>query len=327
MQDKDSYYNSSPMKCILLHDIIHHPKFSVDRSQDLKVLLGAMVKDFLNSHKKLNHQMVPEANTIRIDMNSDDERDAFEFAKLHWLIHDFKTNGIAFMPQGILQKTDDAKTFFPEMHPGTFRWFAMFYNKMWDKSIIVADKESYFPDYPILSYEEHTVLCNSGFIRNRKGSYAEIETSNRGEKLFTLHERGNHHDWIILKHLEELEKVFKKVNVYTDSPQGIQRLELLAKDGLEIKILQGNKCTIPSKENFEGVSVYIPESDFMEDLFSIEMFLDLDIDTDVVYYKYNNICIFNNGSAGCKRMISEIVSESKSEYLNNFLWARRVIKK
>ena len=65
----------------------------------------------------------------------------------------------------------------------------------------------------------------------------------------------------------------------------------------------------------------------MEDLFSIEMFLDLDIDTDVVYYKYNNICIFNNGSAGCKRMISEIVSESKSEYLNNFLWARRVIKK
>ena len=68
----------------------------------------------------------------------------------------------------------------------------------------------------------------------------------------------------------------------------------------------------------------IPESEFIEDSFTLDMLFDLDIDLDVIYYKDTGVTIFNNGSAGCKRLLPQIVDESKPIYLKDFLWARRV---
>ena len=77
-------------------------------------------------------------------------------------------------------------------------------------------------------------------------------------------------------------------------------------------------ATIPHKEEWKGISVYIPKSDSMEDHFTLDMILDLDIDTDIVYHIDTGVTIINNSSVGCKRLILEIIQESKPEYLDNF---------
>ena len=324
MQDKDKFAYSSPMKYISVRDIINHESYSHEKSEHIYDYMRLMSIDFLRSHKKLNYDFLPHANTINIYLDKQEEQAAYEFAKLHWLIHDFKANGVSFPPQGTLQKVADTENFFPEMHPGTFRWFAIMYNKMIDESIVVSDNEMHFSEIPVLSFEEYADICREGFIRERKGTYYEVEHLTTGEKLFTAHERSNHHDWIILKHLEELAKVFTKFTVYTDNSECVSRLDLLSREGIDIKILDKNKSYIPSIENFEGISVYIPDLGFVEDNFSLDMLFDLDIDLDVIYYKDTGVTIFNNGSAGCKRLLPQIVDESKPIYLKDFLWARRV---
>ena len=197
---------------------------------------------------------------------------------------------------------------------------------MYNEHILVADKENYFPNHPELSFEEHKKLADQGFIRERKGSYSEIETSQRGENIYTVHEGGNHHDWNIIIQSEELAKMYTKVTIYTDDEDCVARLNLLETTGVEIKIANQGYAYIPFEEQFNGVSVYIPKSDQIEDAFTYDKLIYLDIDTDIVFYADTGVTIINNGTAGCKRLIPQLVKESKPEYLDNFLWARRVIR-
>jgi hypothetical protein len=325
MQDKEKFYNSSPMKEIKLKDIFNHPKYSTDRN----IFYQEMFKDlFLGFYrakeKKMQYNFLPKVlrGTIQV---KEEYTNIYEFTKLHWLVHDFKVNGISFKPQGFLQK-EDPDQFACEIHPGTYRFFALLVAGMYDESIIVADRENYFPDIPELSYEEHLQLVNEGFIRERVGSYTEIETTQRQENVFTNHENSNHHDWNIIIQLEELAKIYTNLTIYTDDINDIEKLDLLAKENLEIKTTNQGYVHIPHKENYEGVSVYIPKSENMEDVFTFDMLLQLDLDTDIVYFVDTGVTIINNGSIGCKRLISQIIEESKPEYLNNFLWARRVVR-
>jgi len=324
MQDKD-LYSDLPMKYIPLRDIMSSDFLQEGRITWLYELLRDICIKFLRNDKKLNYNFLPNANTIEIDMKSQSQKSVFEFAKLHWLIHDFRTNGVSFPPQGTVKRSkDNHEQFFLEIHPGTFRWYAIFYNKMLDEHLVVADIYNFFPEYTTLTYEQYNQICNEGFIRDRKGAYQEIETMQSGEKMFVTHERGNHHDWLILKNLEELKKVYSSFTIYTDNDDCLNRLDLLSSQGLEIKLIDKHKWCIPNNENFEGVSVYIPYQKNIEDIFTLDMILELDIDVDVVYFKDTGVTIFNNGSAGCKRLIPQIIDESKPIYLNDFLWARRV---
>ena len=328
MQDKERFYNASPMKYILLSDIINHPKHQAERLLHIKESLADMVlKLFKSNVKNFKYEFNTEAKTINILLEEDHYCNFFTISKIHWLMHDFKTNGVSFAPQGFLQKTIDGEQFAAEIHPGTFRYHAMLLAEMYDEHIIVADKENYFPDHKNLSFEEHNKLVNKGFIRERKVSYSEVEVSNAGEDVFTVHEGGNHHDWNILKQSEELIKMFTNLTIYTDDQKCVEKLNLFKKQNIDIKITDNGYATIPHKEDWKGISVYIPKSDSMEDLFTLDMILDLDIDTDAVYYINTGVTIINNSSVGCKRLIREIVQESKPEYLNNFLWARRVVRK
>lgn len=327
MQNKDKYNNSSPIKYLLLGDIIKHPNYSKARLEYFKISAGDMfLKLFKLDVKILKYSFVKDARAMRIPMENKYEENFFNLAKLHWLIHDFKTNGVSFAPQGFLQKADEHNTFAAEIHPGTYRFHAMVLGEMYNEHVLVADKENYFPDYPELSFEEHKKLADQGFIRERKGSYSEIETSQRGENIYTVHEGGNHHDWNIIRQSEELAKMYTKVTIYTDDEDCVARLNLLETTGVEIKIANQGYAYIPFEEQFNGVSVYIPKSDQIEDVFTYDKLLHLDIDTDIVFYTDTGVTIINNGTAGCKRLIPHIIKESKPEYLDNFLWARRVVK-
>lgn len=328
MQDKEKFYNASPMKYILLSDIINHPKYQTSRLLFLKESTADMVLALFRSNiKKLNYRFQTGAKTIAVFLEEDDDYACFTLSKIHWLMHDFKCNGVSFAPQGFLQKTRDGEHFAAEIHPGTYRYHAMILAELYNEHIIVADKENYFPDHKVLSFEEHNELVNKGFIRERKVVYSEVEVSNAGEDVFTIHEGGNHHDWNILKQSEELIKMFTNLTIYTDDQKCVEKLNLFKKQNIDIKITDNGYATIPYKEDWKGISVYIPKSDSMEDIFTLDMILDLDIDTDVVYHINTGVTIINNSSVGCKRLIREIVQESKPEYLNNFLWARRVVRK
>lgn len=329
MQSKDKYNNSTPMKYILLGDIIKHPNYSKARLDYInKSTEDMFLKLFELDVKKLNYKFIPRSNTMQVFMKDEHEENFFNLSKLHWLIHDFKTNGVSFAPQGFLQKEDDVESdiFAAEMHPGTYRFLAMILGEMHDEHVLVADKENYFPNYPVLSFEEHNKLVVQGFIRERKGAYSEIETSQRGENIYTVHEGGNHHDWNIIIQSEELAKMYTKVTIYTDDADCVARLNLLETTGVEIKIANQGYAYIPFEEQFNGVSVYIPKSDQIEDAFTYDKLIYLDIDTDIVFYADTGVTIINNGTAGCKRLIPKLVKESKPEYLDNFLWARRVIR-
>lgn len=332
MQDKDSYNNSTSMKCILLYDIINHPQIDQGRLNHLNEVLKLLIINWFKNDKDCKFNYIEHAKTFQMEQeNVNEYKEIYNFAKLHWLIHDFKTNGMGFMPQGFLQKivNDNEITYYPEMHPGTFRWYALMFNSLYNESILVADKENFFPEYPELTFEEFWVLSNKGFIRERKGAYSELENMQNGEKIVTVHERQNHHDWIVIKHLEELKKKFTHINVYIDEDH-MREFLALKNDGIEIKSLSSkqkfSKFYIPSLEEFTGISVYIPHSLYMEDVFELPMLLHLDIDDDIVYFKDTGVIIFNNGSVGCKRLIPGIIEESKSEYLHNFLWARRIVR-
>lgn len=328
MQDKEKFYNASPMKYILLSDVINHPDHQAGRLLHIKESTADMVLKFFRSNiKNLKYQFNTKAKTIKINLEEDDYFNCFVVSKIHWLMHDFKVNGVSYAPQGFLQKTVDGDQFAAEIHPGTYRYHAMILAEMYNEYIIVADKENIFPDHKVLSFEEHNELVNKGFIRERKGSYSEVEVSNKGEDVFTLHEAGNHHDWNILKQSEELIKMFTKLTVYTDDQEGVEKLNLIKEQNIDVKITDNGYATIPHKEEWKGISVYIPKSDCMEDHFTLDMILDLDIDTDIVYHIDTGVTIINNSSVGCKRLILEIIQESKPEYLDNFLWARRVVRK
>lgn len=325
--DEIKFLNSSPMKNISLRDIFNHPKYAIERNDYYKVMMADIFLTFYRQDNKnfvYNFQPKEIKGTIQIKMQNESLKKMYDFAKLHWLIHDFKVNGISFKPQGFLQNTDTSGTFSCEIHPGTFRFFALIVAKMFDETMVVADKHNHFPDIPRLTYEEHLQLVNEGFIRERTGAYSVQEVTQREEKIYTHHERNNHHDWNIITQLQELGKIYTNLTIYTDEVEDIERLDLLARENIEIKTTEQGYAYIPHMEKFNGVSVYIPKSENMEDVFTLDMLLLLDLDTDIVHFVDTGVSIINNGSTGCKRLIPEIIQESKPEYLNRFLWARRV---
>jgi hypothetical protein len=328
MQDKDKFYNSSPMKLISLEDIFNHPEYDIKRHGYYYEMISDLFMGFYTSKvEKLNYSFLPKnvRGTILVEQEF---TKVYEFAKLHWLVHDFQVNGISFKPQGFLQNlSKEYKKFSLEIHPGTYRFFALLVAKMHNEYVVVADKENYFPDITPLTYEEHLKIVNEGFIRERIDSYAEIETTNLDEPIYTNQENSNHHDWNIIIQVEELAKIYSNLTIYTDDEDDICRLGLLKYEGeknIEIKAQNKGYAYIPILENYKGVSVYIPKSENMEDVFTFDMLLHLDLDDDVVYFEDSGVIILNNSTPGCRRLITQIIEESKPEYLNKFLWARKV---
>ncbi len=100
----------------------------------------------------------------------------------------------------------------------------------------------------------------------------------------------------------------------------------MSEQNREIKIIVNGYALIPDNENVEVVSGYILKAECMEYVFIFSMINYLDFDHDIVHFVDTGVCIINNGTIGCKRLIPEIVEESKPEYLNRFLWARRVVR-
>jgi hypothetical protein len=74
--------------------------------------------------------------------------------------------------------------------------------------------------------------------------------------------------------------------------------------------------------SFKGVGLWIGQEDLVHNDISF-LFLYLDINDDIAYLKNYDLKIFNNSTHNCKKLIPEIIDESKEEYLNEFKWASK----
>ena len=206
MQDKEKFYNASPMKYILLSDVINHPDHQAGRLLHIKESTADMVLKFFRSNiKNLKYQFNTKAKTIKINLEEDDYFNCFVVSKIHWLMHDFKVNGVSFAPQGFLQKTIDGDQFAAEIHPGTYRYHAMILAEMYNEYIIVADKENIFPDHKVLSFEEHNELVNTLSEHNSVDgiwNFGDPKYENDIDRASTSNlkqiwsKNGNHVNWI-----------------------------------------------------------------------------------------------------------------------------------
>jgi hypothetical protein len=96
------------------------------------------------------------------------------------------------------------------------------------------------------------------------------------------------------------------------------------KDHFDIKIINPNfKYSIPEINNFSGVSIYVDRYVGLANagrLLQCLLYID-SVDSVAYTEKYlDKFMVFNNSHRDCKKLITEIVHESKASYLNTFLW-------
>lgn len=264
------------------------------------------------------------------DLNTVEISAFFNGIKLHWLCADSRVTGISYPIQGQLTDTQLIA------HPGTFRWYASIVNAMAEVQIIFATLQQ--QEMVQLSFKDWIRENSNGFIREKRKLVID-----QPDGFPVVTENENHHDDHIYNHGYALQEMFagKKVTIYI----GIESSKLATKtkneiikefskvyvwdekdykDHFDIKIINPDfKYSIPEINNFSGVSIYvepdvgIPNADHL-----LQCLLYIDSVDSVAYTEkhLDKFMVFNNSHRDCKKLITEIIHESKASYLNTFLW-------
>ena len=316
-------------KLLSLYDVISHPKF----------------KDFVNVTDDLHRQMKVFLNNLDVKISITDDGKIkyldraeseittyiFNFAKTHWLINDIKKHGCGFLPQTFTTYDKTSDTFNLNCHPGTYRFYSLVYNEMYDVPVLCYDTHNFFKNIEPLSKDKVLQYVTDGVIRERKGLYEEIVIDRiTKEERVEHHENDNNHDHIIQETYNELCKMYNDgVTVYVNHavPTDVA-MHLKHEYGFKIKKLHDIKNApyfIPYYQNYNGVGIYLNYYDTQDikKFFTVEMLYELDFIDDICYTNDRRMLFFNAGSMGCKRLSYGIVAESKSEYLNRFLWTKK----
>jgi len=252
----------------------------------------------------------------------------FNGIKLHWLCADSRVTGMSYPIQGELTRDKELIA-----HPGTYRWYASVVNRMKDSRIIFAstEKQLLLP----LTFKEWVTENSSGFIREQR-----LFRMCNQDGFPILEENENHHDFHIYNHGYGLQDMFagKKISIHIGAGTSkqasqskkhvIEKLELAYEhsdhkytDHFEIKVINPLfKYSIPEINNFSGVSIYIDSNLDVENL--LQGILHIDSVDSVAYMENHthNFIMFNNSHRDCKKLIREIVHESKPSYLDTFSW-------
>jgi len=320
------------IKLVTVKDILRH-----DLHKDIDhyhTLIEDNLKIFLKNKNTKPLSIEHDSDKMAWVTNfSDDDKigtEIFNFAKLHWLIHDIKRHGVSFVPQAFTIWEDASKTFHLNAHPGTYRFYAIMYNKMLTQEILLLDTKNFFHNIQTLNKDQIQQIVNNGFIRNRN-TYTENSSIERESNLsYTeYHENLNNHDVNIKINYEELMKIYKdEVTLFL--PYGVTEnvCDNIKEFNFKIKNLQKRnhaEFLIPHECDFKGIGIFVDVKTNIEfnNNFRPSMLFSLDIIDDIAYSENKKVMIFNNSSMGCRRLIPGILSESKPEYLNKFLWTKK----
>ena len=303
-------------------------------------LLDHVVQDLTSTNACINstvinllQNMIVDRQTINQDSTLQQAQEElitayFNGIKLHWLCADSRVTGMSYPIQGELTRDKELIA-----HPGTYRWYASVVNRMKDSRIIFAstEKQLLLP----LTFKEWVTENSSGFIREQR---LFRMCSHDGFPI--LEENENHHDFHIYNHGYGLQDMFagKKISIHIGAGTSkqasqskkhvIEKLELAYEhrdykytDHFEIKVINPLfKYSIPEINNFSGVSIYIDSNLDVENL--LQGILHIDSVDSVAYMENHthNFIMFNNSHRDCKKLIREIVHESKPSYLDTFSW-------
>ena len=322
------------IKLVSVKDILRH-----EDHMHLDHYLGLMednLKTFIKNRnsKSITIKFNNISNVWDTDYTDDDNiaSEIFDFAKLHWLIHDVKQHGVSFSPQAFTIWNDDAKQFHINAHPGTYRFYAIMYNKMISQEILLLDTKNFFPNIDSLTQEQIEQVISKGFLRNRN-TYTEVSIERESQIPYTeYHESNNHHDVNIKINYEELMKIYKDdITIFLPHDVSNNSLHSLKEYNFKIKNLDNipkAEFYIPSICDFKGIGIFldIKTGIDLENCFNPTMLYSLDTVDDVAYTQNQKVIIFNNRSIGCRRLIPGIVKESKTEYLNKFMWTKKTTR-
>ena len=303
-------------------------------------LLEHVVQDLTSTNACINstvinllQNMIVDRQTINQDSTLQQAQEEliteyFNGIKLHWLCADSRVTGMSYPIQGELTRDKELIA-----HPGTYRWYASVVNRMKDSRIIFAstEKQLLLP----LTFKEWVTENSSGFIREQR-----LFRMCNQDGFPILEENENHHDFHIYNHGYGLQDMFagKKISIHIGAGTSkqasqskkhvIEKLELAYEhsdhkytDHFEIKVINPLfKYSIPEINNFSGVSIYIDSNLDVENL--LQGILHIDSVDSVAYMENHthNFIMFNNSHRDCKKLIREIVHESKPSYLDTFSW-------
>ena len=303
-------------------------------------LLEHVVQDLTSTNACINstvinllQNMIVDRQTINQDSTLQQAQEElitayFNGIKLHWLCADSRVTGMSYPIQGELTRDKELIA-----HPGTYRWYASVVNRMKDSRIIFAstEKQLLLP----LTFKEWVTENSSGFIREQR-----LFRMCNHDGFPILEENENHHDFHIYNHGYGLQDMFagKKISIHIGAGTSkqasqskkhvIEKLELAYEhsdhkytDHFEIKVINPLfKYSIPEINNFSGVSIYIDSNLDVENL--LQGILHIDSVDSVAYMENHthNFIMFNNSHRDCKKLIREIVHESKPSYLDTFSW-------
>lgn len=303
-------------------------------------LLEHVVQDLTSTNACINstvinllQNMIVDRQTINQDSTLQQAQEEliteyFNGIKLHWLCADSRVTGMSYPIQGELTRDKELIA-----HPGTYRWYASVVNRMKDSRIIFAstEKQLLLP----LTFKEWVTENSSGFIREQR-----LFRMCNQDGFPILEENENHHDFHIYNHGYGLQDMFagKKISIHIGAGTSkqasqskkhvIEKLELAYEhsdhkytDHFEIKVINPLfKYSIPEVNNFSGVSIYIDSNLDVENL--LQGILHIDSVDSVAYMENHthNFIMFNNSHRDCKKLIREIVHESKPSYLDTFSW-------
>lgn len=324
----------SQIKLVSIKDIFRHEDHA--SIEHYLVFLEDNLKSFINNRntKPITIKFNDIKNVWDTDYDDDDNiaSEIFDFAKLHWLIHDIKQHGVSFSPQAFTIWDEEAKKFHLNAHPGTYRFYAIIHNNMLSQEILLLDTKNFFPNIESLTQKEIKKIINKGFLRNRD-TYTEISIERESQMTYTeYHESDNHHDVNIKINYEELMKIYKD-DITIFLPYGVSDnvLYSLKEYNFKIKNLENiskAEFYIPSICDFKGIGIFLDLKTNMDlkKYFSPTMLYSLDTIDDLAYTENQKVIIFNNRSIGCRRLIPGIVKESKTEYLNKFMWTKKTTR-
>lgn len=323
MFDNSEYYYYSCDSEWLINNLL-------DGDSDTKGVVDQTVINLLTNmiddRMPVNHHTTQQ----EIDLDTVKISAFFNGIKLHWLCADSRVTGISYPIQGQLTDTQFIA------HPGTYRWYASIVNAMAEVQIIFATLQQ--QEMVQLSFKDWVRENSNGFIREKRKLVID-----QPDGFPVLTENENHHDDHIYNHGYALQEMFagKKITIYigaessklvTGTKNEIIK-ELFSayelnqtdyKDHFDIKIINPNfKYSIPEINNFSGVSIYVDRYVGVANagrLLQCLLYID---SVDSVAYSENYLhkfMVFNNSHRDCKKLITEIVHESKASYLDTFLW-------
>lgn len=297
--------------------------------QDILTAQENLCKGLTNAISANYTLSIDEAKSMIDSPNVNEYSNIFNGIKAHWITTDMSISGLGYRPQGIIYKDNVTGLIRIAIHPGANRWIAMLMNHNIPTELIVYDSDNVLePYFTSLTFEEFIGDAVNGPIRKHRDLYMDVEPTGN----IVLHEQGETHDNLIHFHNMQIQKMLagKKISIYIgqkDFQRATHLLELIKNHMVRphpelfgnVQLIDADdKFSVPERENFSGVSIYLSDNINLNISCAYLLFL-LDVTNSVCYYK-KDVLVFNNNHRDCKKLMKQYTVSYKDSFLNNYQW-------